>query len=444
MPAASPCTAAESAPGVAWGGLRRGFWRWTRTFAGTSVLRLCRCVLLLLGLLSFWSGTGLAQTNAPRFAAPVASPDPLALPDLLRQPDGSRISGPVSWYRQRPQLLDLLQTHIYGRMPPPVPFSAVLRQEIADLPLPGARYQEWALTLLLPGEGRRTLLLALFLPAAAADGPVPLWLGINKCGNTTLLPDPRLTRQPRQHVHPGCVADEPVRGSWQAHWPVAAVLARGQALASFAVDDLEPDQPDAADGLRAQWPQAADPAAPWGALAVWAWGLQRALDFLVTLPEIDPQRLALTGWSRFAKAALLAAASDSRVSLVVPHQSGTGGSTPARLRPQERIASITHHFPHWFTPAYAGFAAAPERLPLDQHGLLALLAPRPLLDSVGRRDTWASPELAARAVAAAQPVYALFPDGPGRLQQRQADKDHDLDLGDWMAMLDFAQTQWQR
>jgi hypothetical protein len=136
-------------------------------------------------------------------------------------------------------------------------------------------------------------------------------------------------------------------------------------------------------------------------------GLQRAVDYLVSAPGIDPRRIIVTGHSRMGKAALLAAAFDERIALAIPHQAGCGGSAPSRARiaigkpyntldtlqtkPPETVANINEKFPHWFNARFKEFDTQPERLPFDQNCLVALCAPRPVLFTNGRADTWINP-----------------------------------------------------
>jgi hypothetical protein len=183
------------------------------------------------------------------------------------------------------------------------------------------------------------------------------------------------------------------------------------------------------------------------------------IDYLETDADIDQDRICATGWSRRGKAALFAAAMDERIDLVVPHQSGTGGMALSRREPEESVTRINQSFPHWFNDNFTNFNTAVSRLPVDQHLLVALVAPRPLLDCAGLRDTWASPHLALEAMKAANPVYELL-GAPGvvgqgyvrniigdakmgRLLQLQRDTEHTLDIGYWNGMMDFADRQFQ-
>ncbi len=148
---------------------------------------------------------------------------------------------------------------------------------------------------------------------------------------------------------------------------------------------------------------------------------------------------------------------DERIDLVIPHQSGTGGMALSRMNPSESVARINENFPHWFNDNFTKFNDAVDRLPIDQHLLIALVAPRPLMDNAGLKDTWASPHLALEAMKAAAPVYELLGEKGivgngfvrdeigdiqmGRLLQYQRDTEHTLNIDYWNAMIDFANRQ---
>src|SRR5437588_3416965 len=111
----------------------------------------------------------------------------------------------------------------------------------------------------------------------------------------------------------------------------------------------------------------------------------------MTDPDIDHGRIAAVGHSRNGKAAAVAAAFDDRIALSIPHQAGCGGTAPSRGKTGESVKQINDHFPHWFDGNFKKFNEQTERLPFDQNGLIALIAPRPVLLSNAVDDTWANP-----------------------------------------------------
>src|SRR5262249_33587569 len=123
------------------------------------------------------------------------------------------------------------------------------------------------------------------------------------------------------------------RGSQIDVWNIEPTIDRGYAVATFYPGDLDPDRTDVREGARPYLakvgatrpgPDAA------GTIAVWAWGIHRAVDYLVTDKDIDKDRLAVVGHSRLGKTALLAAAYDDRIALAIPPQAGCGGTGPSR------------------------------------------------------------------------------------------------------------------
>jgi hypothetical protein len=143
------------------------------------------------------------------------------------------------------------------------------------------------------------------------------------------------------------------------------------------------------------------------------------IDYLVTDTDIDKRRIAVVGHSRNGKTALLAAAFDDRIAMAIPTQAGCGGTAPSRVAPElaalqkngrptaETVAVINKSFPHWFCGNFKAFNEAPEKLPFDQHELIALCAPRPVLVSNATEDQWANPAGQFAMLRAADPIYRL-------------------------------------
>jgi len=105
---------------------------------------------------------------------------------------------------------------------------------------------------------------------------------------------------------------------------------------------------------------------------------------------------------------LLAAAFDERFALAIPLQAGCGGTAPSRGKVGESVKVINDHFPHWFNAEFKRFNDQPEKLPFDQHCLIALCAPRPVLLANATEDTWANPEGQFQMLQAADSVYRIL------------------------------------
>ena len=382
------------------------------------------------------------------------------LPDPLRFADGSPVADAAAWReRRRPELLRLFEEHVYGRSPGPPAKMRFVVVESDPRALGGLATRRQVRVLLDGLESGPAFEILLYVPNAARR-PVPAFLGLNFDGNHAVHPDPGIRLSTAwMDAGAGVVgnrATEAARGTNAASWPVERILDRGYALATVYYGDLEPDHPDGwKSGVRARiGPGATGRFAPddWGAIATWAWGLQRALDYLQTDPGVDGSRVAVIGHSRLGKTALWAGAQDKRFALVVSNDSGEGGAALARRQFGETTARITTTFPHWFAPRLAGYAGREDALPVDQHELLALVAPRPLYVASATEDLWADPRGEFLAARAAEPVYALLglpgigvaempaPDRPvgGSIGYHVRRGTHALTAYDWEQYLDFA------
>ena len=192
---------------------------------------------------------------------------------------------------------------------------------------------------------------------------------------------------------------------------------------------------------------------PFGAVAAWAWAIHRVVDAVGLLasgaaggklepPPLDATRLAVTGFSRGGKAALLAGATDQRIGLVHAHASGAGGAAPFLLAGEgSEGLRVARAFPAWFGPQLAGFLGREAQLPVDQHVLAAAVMPRPLLLTCGVEDLWANPAGTAQAALAAREV-ALFLGEPEAVEMRVRQGGHHHGAEDWAELLRFLGNRW--
>lgn len=401
-------------------------------------------------------------------AAPLPPADALpendGLPDVLTRLDGQRVATAADWEKLRkPELKALFQHHMYGVLPPRPTIAATVDREDATLFAGRATLRE--ISLRYGGPGFAPIHLLLVTPNRRS-GPAPVVLGLNFCGNHTVLNDRNVALPDRwmPDFCEGCTnhaATDAGRGSAAGGWDIETSIGRGYAIATFYTGDIEPDGAGAPGGLRGRYPtpeQAAKGPQAWGTIAAWAWGLHRAVDYLHTDPIIDTNRIAVFGHSRNGKTVLLAGALDERIDLVLCHQAGCGGSAPSRGKVGESVKQINDRFPHWFAEAFRAFNDAPQRLPFDQHALIALCAPRPVLLSNAEEDSWANPDGQFEMLRAADPVYRLLGvQGLGETLRPPTGRLLDSRLGyfirpgkhsttalDWKAFLDFADHHFKR
>ena len=348
-----------------------------------------------------------------------AAVPPYTLPDVLAGPDGKPAATAAAWRTvSRPHQFALLEKFVYGRRLPPVPVTVVGDVERTAVTLagdvPATRIQ--ARLRLGDAPDAHVVEVLLYLPPNARA--VPVFLGLNFFGNHSLHADPGIwlsqawMRDDPESRIVNHRATEASRGRSAQRFPVEQMLARGYGMATAYYGDIFPDRPDGrADSVLKSLgrPVTVDlPADEPGAIAAWAWGLSRILDWLVTLPEVDAAKVVVYGHSRLGKAALWAGAGDERFALVISNESGCGGAALSRRIYGETVGVITKSFPHWFCPTFATFANREGDLPTDQHELLALTAPRPLYVASAIEDQWADPRGEFLAAVAAEPTWKLF------------------------------------
>ena len=339
------------------------------------------------------------------------------LPDPLVLLDGTRVATKQQWTDQRrPELKKLFEHYMYGKFPPPVQVEA--KVEHTDAKALGGKATLKDITLTLGGKHKVHLLLVV---PNKRSGPAPVFVGLNFAGNHAALGDPAI-RLPTSWMYGNRKgvkdnrATDASRGSEVDTWAIEQTIDRGFAVALVYSGDIEPDRTDVREGVQATFAQDKSPEA-WGTITAWAWGIHRVLDYLVTLPELDAGRIIVVGHSRLGKTALLAGAFDERIAVVMPHQAGMGGTAPSRGTVGESVKRINTSFPHWFNGNYKLFNDAPERLPFDQHCLVALCAPRPVLFTNAQEDSWANPDGQFEVLQAADPVYRFL--GAGGLDAKQ-------------------------
>ena len=385
------------------------------------------------------------------------------LPDVLAGPDEVPASSKAEWEQtSRPHQFERLEKYVYGRKLPPVPVAVVGVVERAEVDLGstnGVRVQ--AKLRLGKAADAPTTSVLLYLPKTTEK--VPVFLKLNFRGNQAETDDPGVWLPtgwvPADTRIKGIIdnrATDASRGSLQRRFPVASMLGRGYGMATAYCGDFFPDRPDgrpqsvlAALGRPVNGELPKDEP---GAIGAWAWGLSRILDWLVTLPEVDPNKVIVVGHSRLGKTALWAGACDQRFAMVVSNDSGCGGAALFRRNFGETLGVITERFPHWFCPRLADYADREIELPCDQHALLAMAAPRPLYVASAKEDRWADPRgefLAAVAAGRAWTLYGLTGLGTEAMPAINTpigemigyhirNGSHDLLPYDWTQYADFA------
>jgi hypothetical protein len=382
------------------------------------------------------------------------------LPDPLVLSNGAPVKDAATWKRvRRPEILALFESNVYGKSAPAprkVDYELLSAQKRA---LGGMATRKEVTVWLTPQRNGPRMQILFYIPNDRR-GAAPVFLGLNFGGNqaVTSEPDVPITKS---WVRPGKFtengrATEASRGTEASRWQIEKVLRRGYAVASIYYGDIFPDHKDGLkDSIiphyyrRGQTAPAAD---DWNAIGAWAWALSRALDYMEKDRDLDAKRVAVWGHSRLGKTSLWAGAQDERFAMVISNNSGEGGAALARRNFGETVERINLAFRHWFCANFKKFNQTVNDLPVDQHMLIALIAPRPVYIASALEDQWADPKGEFLSGLAADPVYRLLgTDGlavkemPGvhepvmsRIGYHIRAGKHDVTDYDWEQFLNFA------
>ncbi|MCE6988165.1 alpha/beta fold hydrolase [Dyadobacter sp. CY323] len=357
------------------------------------------------------------------------------LPEVLKTVSGKEVRDRKTWEAtRRPEILRLFEDHIYGRMP--AAFDSIshsITNENRKAMGGNATLKEVAILVYKNSKSVR-INLVLFIPNKR-KGKSPVFVLINNRGQENT----DATRQTKSEF-----------------WPAEMVIDSGYAIAAFHVSDLAPDKKETyMNGVLRMYPELLEADNGMKAIGAWAWGASRVLDYFEKDAQIDAKKVIVVGHSRGGKASLWAAAQDQRFAACVTNCSGNTGAALARRQFGERIARINDTFPHWFNNNYKKFNNNENELPVDQHMLISLIAPRPIYATNASKDLWADPTGTYLAMKHAEKVYALygkksklpatppginqpFPKAPMAYHNREGE--HNMKVYDWTNFIRFAKS----
>lgn len=392
------------------------------------VLLLCCLSIAVFGQ----EGVNYDESEVPRYV----------LPDPLIDENGKQVKDTTDWItKRRPELLSLFESHIYGRVPAGdhTPHFDVAGQDTEAL---GGTAIRKEVKVYFSENDTLAMTILMYLPKNT-EKLSPLFLGLNFSGNDRI--------------------DPAMRGKISDRWPVDLLIENGYGLATICYHDIDPDFDDGfRNGVHSLFNEEdKQTRAPdeWGSIAAWAWGLGRAMDYLEQDADVDEKRVAVIGHSRLGKAALWAAATDQRFAVAISNNSGCGGAALSRRRFGETVKIINTSFPHWFCENFKAYNDNEDHLPVDQHQLIALIAPRPVYIASATEDLWADPKGEYLSGFHANPVYALWglaglpdgnmppPDTPllsGHIGYHIRKGEHDILRYDWEQYIRFADRHFAR
>ena len=382
------------------------------------------------------------------------------VPDVLTRFGGGKVKTAKVWFKkQRPEILRTFTEEVYGKVPGTLGIHEVKVWETSNEALNGIAIRKQLSLFFKKGDRSLEVNVLMYLPKLQQK--VPVFLAYNFTGNHAVYNDPniRLTESwvnndPSVGIINNQVTEQS-RATASNRWPVEEIIKSGYGLVTLYYGDVDPDRDDFSDGIEPffyQDNQTHPKYDEWGSIAAWAWGLSRVMDYLETDNQVDATKVAVLGHSRLGKTALWAGATDQRFAMVISNESGCGGAALSKRIFGETVQIINTSFPHWFCGNFKKYNNNEADLPVDQHMLLALIAPRPLYIASAEGDKWADPRGEFLSAKYASSVYELLGmeglpvkempevDHPvmGTIGYHVRTGKHDLTLYDWQQYLKFA------
>lgn len=381
---------------------------------------------LLLILCAFFTNAGAQNYDEPKVPA-------YTLPPLLLTSQKQIVKTSSGWENsRRHEILGLFRNNVYGLLPNTYDdMQFTLTNEVPAAMGGKARLKEVQIEIWKSGKSVK-IDLVIFIPNKI-NRPAAFLLINNRSKDNT----------------------DATRMAKSEFWPAEMLIDSGYAIAAFHVSDAAPDDSVTyMNGALRLYPEQLDVKNGMKAIGAWAWAASRVMDYFEEQNvDVDPERIFLVGHSRGGKAALWAGAEDRRFAIVFSNNSGNSGAALSRRRFGETIKAINDRFPHWFCNNYKKFNDNEAALPVDQHMLIALIAPKPVYVTSASKDLWADPKGSYLSLVHAQPVYALYgnhvplPAKPppinspmirSKLGYHNREGEHNLTSYDWKNFIRFA------
>jgi hypothetical protein len=341
------------------------------------------------------------------------------VPPLLVMSDGRRITTPAMWEQRRKELFEIFDREIYGRVPAAaktieVTWEITSTTQDASGTIP-------TITRALVGHVDPT-----YYPAITVDIMASVTTPANAAGKVPVIiqwggggPGGR-----GRAGAPGAAAPPRAPAAWQQD-----ALSRGWGYGSLSATSIQPDA--GGDNLtkgiiglinKGERRKPED----WGALRAWAWGASRLMDYFETDALVDARQIALEGHSRYGKATMVTMVYEPRILNGFVSSSGEGGAKLWRHLVGQSVESLANAGEYYWMAGnfirYGGPLTVDD-LPIDQHQLIALVAPRPIFISGGEYvegngvpgtnsryslENWQDTPGTFMATAGASPVWKLL------------------------------------
>lgn len=372
-----------------------------------------------------------------------ASVPPYQLPPILVSSEGKPITTAEEWFNlRRPQLMALFGNLIYGVVPAPEsPITTTFGVVKTDREFMEGKATRKDVRLRFENaKGSAEMQILVFTPNGLGQ-PAPAFLLHSFAGTK----DDGHDASPDK---PGFLRNGLPLGEFLKRGFGFVVVPQGALVAHNEVEFLKGVHP-----LFYRTGQSFPKANEWGVIATVSWSASRAMDYLETDREVDAKRIAAMGHSKMGKATLWTVAQDPRFALAISAQSGCAGAALWKRNFGENMEKMVTRFPYWLCRNAAKFARNEDDLPVDQHMLLACIAPRPLYVASGADDLWADPRGEYLSAYHASEVYRLLgkkglaSEASPALGEAVVKSDvgyhnrpggHSVEMFDWLKFLEFA------
>jgi len=363
-------------------------------------------IFILLTL--YLAGTNDAQTYKGKFKEANYDESKVpeyVLPDILTSFDGKKIKTVQEWEQtRRPEIIHFFEQNMYGEVPSPADPIIKSFELISKKTLLGGLCTRKDIQIILSNSiGKVTMPLVLFVPNNSTK-PVPVILLANGSDikqNGLSLNDSQRYGQTRNGI------------------PLHQLMTRGIGLATvdyqaFATDrgNKEGKVSGGITNLFFAEGQKSTKENEWGMIAIWAYALQAGMDYLVTNKNVDSKQIAPLGCSISGKVALWSAVTDKRFGGVLLSTAGHGADAIWRREYGETLENMCKYLPTWICRNANKYAKNVHKMPVDQHSLLACMAPRPLYVATAQHDLWADQLgqwIGTYNAASAYDLYGKYP-----------------------------------
>ena len=369
---------------------------------------------------------------------------PYQLPPILVSAEGLAITTPEAWFQvRRPQILALFGNLVYGVVPQPEsPVRTTFEVVKTDPAYMGGKATRKDVKIRFENaKGSAEIQILVFTPNGLGK-PAPAFLLHSFAGTRDDGHDVSLDR-------PGFTRNGLPLGEFFQRGFGFVVVPQGELVRHNEVEFQKGVHP-----LFYRTGQSFPKANEWGVIATVSWSASRAMDYLETDRDIDAKRIVAMGHSKMGKATLWTCTQDPRFAMAILAQSGCGGAALWKRNFGENLEKMVTRFPYWLCRNAAKFARNEEDLPVDQHMLIACLAPRPVYVASGSEDLWADPRGEFLSAFHASEVYRLLgregltseaspPVGEvlasGSVGYHNRAGGHSVEMFDWLRFLEFAE-----